>query len=264
MGDSLRERRAASFSQVAEEYARARPSYPDRAVDWLLSAAYGRVLELGAGTGKLTEAVIARGHDVVATDPSRPMLSELKASLHVPAVEASAENLPFRSECYDVVLVAQAFHWFDAERALPEIARVLRAGGELALTWNLRDESIPWVRELSEIIGSEDSDLSFLEDGPLADSPHFWPLQHEDFGHWQTLNLPGLLALVRSRSYVATLPEDDRTPVLDEVRELYSRHVRGSEGLRLRYVTSCFRTRVDRTALPPDPPDAGGLLVDLS
>lgn len=222
-----------------------------------------RVLELGSGTGKLTSSVAGQGHRVVATDPSRPMLNRLVRDLPVQAVEARAERLPFRAATFDVAVAAQAYHWFDARVALPEIARVLRDGGELALSWNLRDESIPWVRELSEIIGAEDSNLSFLDDGPLADSPTFGPLRREDFGHWQVLDLDALLALVGSRSYVATLPDHNQAAVLERVRALYARHVRGSEGLRLRYVTSCFRSRVDRSTLPPDPPDAGGLLVDL-
>lgn len=263
MADSLRERRAASFSQVADEYARSRPGYPDRAVQWLVPGTKSQVLELGSGTGKLTASLAAEGHRIVATDPSRPMLDQLVRELPVEAVETRAERLPFRSGTFDVAVAAQAYHWFDAEVALPEIARVLREDGELALIWNLRDESIPWVRELSEIIGSEDSACSLLDDGPLADSPLFGPLRHEDFGHWQALDLDALLGLVESRSYVATLSGEKRAAVLDEVRELYARHVRGSEGLQMRYVTSCFRTQVDRSSLPPDPPDAGGLLVDL-
>lgn len=262
MADSLRERRAASFSRVADEYARSRPGYPDRAVRWLVPESQSRVLELGSGTGKLTASLAAEQHRVVATDPSRPMLDQLIQELPVQAVETRAERLPFRSGSFDVAVAAQAYHWFDAEVALPEVARVLRDGGELALIWNLRDESVPWVGELSEIIGSER--LSLLDDeGPLADSPLFGPLRREDFGHWQALDLDALLGLVESRSYIATLSDDARATVLDRVRELYARHVRGSEGLRMRYVTSCFRTQVDRTTLPPDPPDDGGLLVEL-
>lgn len=254
MDDSLRLTRGSSFSDVADDYARARPGYPARATGWLLPSAPSDVLELGAGTGKLTESVVARGHAVVATDPSGPMLRELRGSLDIPAVEAGAEWLPFGPESFDCVLVGQAFHWFDTERALPEIARVLRDGGTLALIWNMRDESIPWVRELTEVIGSEGSDYAWLYDGALPDSPLFGPLEREDFGMWQVLDLDSLLALVRSRSYVATLPDAQRSALLERVRELYADHARGADGLRLRYVTSCFRTRVNRAALPPEPP----------
>ncbi|UYM03361.1 class I SAM-dependent methyltransferase [Solicola gregarius] len=260
MDHSLRVRRGRSFEGVADDYARARPGYPDRAVDSLLPAQRARVLELGAGTGKLTETLAARGHAVIATDPSGAMLRQLRAVLDVPAIEAGAERLPFRSESFDRVIAGQAFHWFDAERALPQIARVLRDGGELGLVWNTRDESIPWVRELTDLIGSEGSDFRWLYDGPLPSSELFGPLEREDFGMWQVLDLETLLALVRSRSYVATLADADRDALLDRVRELHVRHARGSDGLRLRYVTSCFRAPVNRAALPPEEPDEGDVV----
>lgn len=266
MDDSLRETRARTFSGVADVYERARPGYPERAIEWLVPAAGSRVLELGAGTGKLTASLCEHGHDVVATDPSKPMLDRLVATLDVPTVQTGAELLPFRANSFDVVVVAQAFHWFDAGRALPEIARVLRDGGVLSLVWNMRDESIPWARKLTEIIGSEGDDYEWLYDGALPASPLFAPLQREDFGFWQTLDADGLLGLVRSRSYVAALDEQARDRVLERVRELYSSYQRGPDGLRLRYVTSCFRTRVDKTELPADrtePPGGGDLLFDF-
>ena len=247
-------------------YERTRPGYPERAVSWLVPARGARVLELGAGTGKLTAALAAEGHEVTATDTSMPMLEVLAGSLDVPTVQCGAELLPFRANSFDVVAVAQAFHWFDPRRALPEIARVLREGGELAMVWNMRDESVPWARKLTEIIGSEDSDFSWLYDGELPDSPLFGPLRRADFGFWQTLDLDDLLGLVRSRSYVASLPEVERDRVLDRVRELYAGYRRGPGGLRMRYLTACFRTRVDKTALPADriePPGGGDLLFDF-
>lgn len=266
MDESLRETRARTFSGVADVYDRTRPGYPDRAVSWLVPTAGSRVLELGAGTGKLTTALQEHGHDVTATDTSMPMLEVLARGLDVPTVQAGAELLPFRANSFDVVVIAQAFHWFDARRALPEIARVLREGGELTMAWNVRDESIPWARKLTEIIGSEGSDFSWLYDGPLPESPLFGPLQREDFGFWQTLDLDALLGLVRSRSYVASLPEAERDRILDRVRELYAGYERGVDGLRMRYLTACFRTRVDKTALPSDrvePPGGGDLLFDF-
>ncbi|MGH3360437.1 MAG: class I SAM-dependent methyltransferase [Nocardioidaceae bacterium] len=266
MDDSLRRTRARTFSGVADVYARTRPGYPERAVSWLVPKPGSRVLELGAGTGKLTASLCEQGHDVVAADTSMPMLDRLASSLDVPTVQAAAELLPFRANSFDVVVAAQAFHWFDAERALPEIARVLRDGDELALVWNMRDESIPWARKLTEIIGSEGDDFGWLYDGPLPASPLFGPIEREDFGFWQPLDVDALQGLVRSRSYVAALPEADRQRVLDRVRELYASYERGPDGLRLRYITACFRTRVDKTALPADriePPGGGDLLFDF-
>lgn len=261
MADPLRDRRAASFSQVTDEYARSRPGYPDRAVTWLAPGTGSQMLELGCGTGALTAALADRGHHVVASDLSRSMLDHVSGRLPVHVVEARAERLPFRACTFDYVVAAQAYHWFDASVALPEIARVLRDDGELALIWNLRDENVPWVRELAELVGSEGSPATSLDEGPLGSSPLFGPLRSEEYGHWQALDRDSLLELVSSLSYVAAMPADERASVLDQVRALYARHTRGSERLRMRYTTVCFRTRVDRSTLPPDPPDEGDVIL---
>lgn len=145
---------ANSFGPAAEIYERGRPPYPEEALDWLLPAVRPRVLDLGAGTGKLTRQVHARGLEITAVDPSDGMLAELGRVL--PAVKAligSAEAIPVPNNAVDVVLVAQAWHWVDPAQAVPEVARVLSPGGRLGLIWNLRDEREDWVRRLGEIIG---------------------------------------------------------------------------------------------------------------
>ena len=115
------------------------------------------VLELGAGTGKLTAQLVELGHDVVATDPDKAMLDRLVRNLpEVRTIEAHAEELPVGDRAFDAVVAAQAFHWFDLDRALPEMARVLKPGGRIGLAWNQRDESIPWVRRLGKIIGTQE------------------------------------------------------------------------------------------------------------
>lgn len=266
MDETLRIQRSRTFEGVADVYARSRPGYPERAVRWLLPGTPSTVLELGAGTGKLTTTVASLGHRVVATDPAAAMLEQLTADLDVPAVQTGAELLPFRANSFDVVLVGQAFHWFDADRALPEIARVLRDGGELALVWNVRDEAVPWVHKLTEIVGNEGGDFAWLDAGPLPASDLFGPLERKDFGFWQRLDLDALLDLMRSRSYVAAQDDAAREQLLDRVRALYAEYAQGADGLQMRYLTVCFRTRVDRTALPPeqaDPPDDGDLLFDF-
>ena len=154
--DARRDVRAASFGSVADVYDRARPGYPDEAVRWLVGDAPRRVLDLAAGTGKLTRSLVAAGHDVVAVEPAEEMLAHLRAA--VPAAEAlvgTAEAIPLPDASVDAVTVAQAFHWFDPPAALREIARVLRPDGALGLVWNTRDEREPWVRRLGELIGSE-------------------------------------------------------------------------------------------------------------
>ncbi|HYF71893.1 MAG TPA: class I SAM-dependent methyltransferase, partial [Nocardioides sp.] len=148
---------ALSFGDVAAAYDRARPTYPRESVAWLAGEQPTTVLELGAGTGKLTSVLVDLGHDVHATDPDEQMLAVLRERLpDVRTSVAGAEELPVPDASYDVVVVAQAFHWFDHERALPEIARVLKPGGRLAVVWNARDERIPWVRRLGALIGTQE------------------------------------------------------------------------------------------------------------
>ncbi|HET7328674.1 MAG TPA: class I SAM-dependent methyltransferase, partial [Nocardioidaceae bacterium] len=125
MDDSQRTERARSFGDVAEAYAANRPDYPVEAVRWLVPDPSARVLELGAGTGKLTETLVAERHRVTATDPDRPMLDRLRKRLRTTRViQSGSEQIPVHAGAVDVVIAAQAFHWFDHGRALPEIARV--------------------------------------------------------------------------------------------------------------------------------------------
>src|SRR3982750_809573 len=144
---------AESFGDVAAVYERGRPPYPSEALDWLLPGGRPRVVDLGAGTGKLTRQIRDRGLPVTAVEPSDGMRSELQRVLpDVPAIAGSAEDMPLPSGSADVVMCAQAWHWVDPARAIPEVARVLSPGGRIGLIWNLRDETSDWVRELGTII----------------------------------------------------------------------------------------------------------------
>ena len=261
MDKSLRVERSRTFGGVADVYARTRPAYPDRCVSWLTGGRAVKVLELGAGTGKLTAQLVRAGHDVVATEPSEPMLAHLADRLGqgrrgVACVRSTAERPPFAAGSFDVVVVAQAYHWFDTAEALPQIARVLREGGLLSLVWNIRDDSIPWVRKLSDIIGSEDHDSGELTDQVSADGL-FEPVAYEKFGFWQDLDEAALVGLVESRSYVAALEPDARAELIGRVRELYAGYDRGPDGLRMRYRTDCYRARVLEQPLAAD--EAGPL-----
>ena len=139
----------------------------------------------------------------------------------------------------DVVTSAQAFHWFDHVRALPEIARVLRPAGRLALVWNSRDDRDPWMARLSAIIGNETIEESDVV--PVLDaSGLFGPVETTVFSFVHTLDRDGLLNLVLSRSYLAKLPPAERQPVLDEVGALYD-ETASADGVRLAYITECFR-----------------------
>jgi SAM-dependent methyltransferase len=143
---------------VAAEYERHRPDYPEEALRWAadeLGLAPGaRVLDVGAGTGKLTRGLVALGFDVVAVEPGAPMLEQLRRAVpEAEALEAPAEAIPLAAASLDAAFAGQAFHWFDRERALPELHRVIKADGGLALLWNCWDERDPLQRELGELIG---------------------------------------------------------------------------------------------------------------
>jgi SAM-dependent methyltransferase len=245
---------ALSFGGVAEAYDRARPSYPVDAVSWLVGTGLSTVVELGAGTGKLTELLVDAGHDVIATDPLPTMLTHLRKRVPDARVAvADAEHIPVPSRSTDVVVCAQSFHWFDHRVALPEIARVLRPGGVLALVWNARDEGIPWVRKLGAIIGSPENDTDLA--GPAVASEHFGLVEEREFRFWQTLRRDDLFDLVRSRSSVTLLDPAERDDLLDRVGALYDGYGRGPDGMQLPYLTRCYRTVVRHQ--DPPPTDAG-------
>lgn len=229
-----------AFAQVAGAYERGRPGYPDEAVQWLVGFDPCDVVDVGAGTGKLTRALVGLGHRVTAVEPLAEMRAELEAVLpEVRAVAGRAEDMPLADSSADVVTSAQAFHWFDHDDALPEIVRVLRPGGRITLVWNSRDDRDPWMARLSEIIGNESIEESDVV--PVLDaSGLFGPVSTAQFSFSQVLDRDGLLDLVLSRSYLAKLPPPEREPVLDRVGRLYD-ETAGSDGVRLPYVTDCFR-----------------------
>jgi SAM-dependent methyltransferase len=238
-----------SFAGVADAYDRGRPPYPADAAAWLLGRARSLVLELGAGTGKFTEQVLGLGHEVVATDPLREMAQFIPSRAPRALVAlARAEELPVAGRSVDTVVCAQAFHWFDHARALPEIARVLRPGGNLALVWNVRDNRIPWVKRLGKLIGNpEDMFPKSLE--PLEECEWFGPLETETFRIWQPLRRNDLHDLVLSRSAIAVLPEHEQREKLREADALYDEYGRGPDGMLLPYLTHCYRAPL--IASPP-------------
>ncbi|GMA25356.1 putative methyltransferase [Luteimicrobium album] len=251
---SQRAARAASFEQGAAGYARARPGYPAAAVDWLLDGvgaapAPARVLDLAAGTGLLTERLVARGLDVVAVDASPAMLAELTARL--PTVEAhvgTAESVPLDDGSVDAVLVATAWHWFDEAVAGREIARVLRPGGRLGIVRNDRDTSVDWVAAFGDLLHRGDS----LQRPEESFDPHpgaaFGPVERAVFPWTDTIAPSGLRALAGTRSHLLTVPDVEREAILDEVDRLAATHpdLAGREAVALPYVARCVRT--DRAA----------------
>ena len=244
------------FGSVADAYDRGRPSYPTQAAAWLVGEQPATVLELGAGTGKLTEVLVGLGHEVHATDPDAAMLERLRARL--PLVRASAtgaEEIPLADGSVDVVVAGQAFHWFDMERALPEINRVLRPGGHLALVWNQRDERVPWVRRLGALLGDQDQRTDLAD--PVEHSGLFGWVEEETFKHRQVIDRESVLDLALSRSNIATLDEHRREAKLAEVRAFYDDYGRGMDGMQLPYLARCYRARMveqERASRPVSAP----------
>lgn len=236
--------RSLSFGAQAAAYERGRPSYPPEAIDWLLPSGARDVLDLGAGTGKLTTRLVERGLDVVAVDPLAEMLEILSDSLpDTPALLGTAEQIPLPDNSMDAVLVAQAWHWVDPARAIPEVARVLRPGGRLGLVWNTRDERLGWVAELGKIIGTENDPLnqSVVLPAPFAD-------QERHQVEWTNyLTGQALLDMVASRSYCITAPEAARKKTLQQVRDLLADHpaLAHDRGLALPYITVSIRATLD-------------------
>ena len=223
---------AAGYARAADVYERARPEYPPEAVIWLadrLGLRPGRlVVDVAAGTGKLTRLLVPTGARIVAVEPVAEMRRVLREA--VPAAEAlegTAEELPLPDGAADAVTVASAFHWFDPRRALPELARVLRRRGRLAVVFNRRDPASKLQRELTEMLRPHGRSVAWMRDvdptAILAESGEFERPEYAEFPHEQRFDADGLVERVASISYVALLPDRERAEFLAEVRELGER-----------------------------------------
>jgi ubiquinone/menaquinone biosynthesis C-methylase UbiE len=234
---------ARAFGDAAAAYDRARPEYPPAAVGWLVGelglGEGSTVVDLAAGTGKLTVVLARTRARVVAIEPAAGMLERLRAALPgVEAHEAPAEAIPLPDGCADAVTVAQAFHWFATEDALAEMQRVLRPGGRLALVWNRRDLSDPVQAELDAILAPHQGDVPRHRHGTwrttMEATQRFEPVAAREVAFEQRLDLEGLVERVLSTSFMAALPEPERTAVRGQV-EAIGRRV--GEPIALPYVS---------------------------
>lgn len=226
MTDRIHVTAAGGFSAGADAYERARPGYPPDAVASIVAALDLRpgrtLLELGAGTGKLTRLLVPTGARFMALEPVDAMRARLVGA--VPSVElvgGTAESIDLPNGSVDGIVVAQAFHWFDAIRALSEMHRVLRPGGRVALAWNRRDETVPWVRALGLAIHRASTGEPDTTDAEWRESLDrcalFGTWTTATFRHAQVLTRAGVLDRVASVSYVAAASPEMRASVLDEV-----------------------------------------------
>jgi len=213
------------FGSQAESYDRMRPPYPEQAVDFVLAGRPpGRVLDLGAGTGKLTRTLLGRATEVVAVEPDDQMRAVLtEAAPRAEVLAGSAERLPLPDASVDAVFAGQAFHWFARPATDQELARVLRPGGVVGLIWNLPDHTVPWVPELYRTIRQPGSPWS--ADYADLDTALFTPAEsHWTSWRYQLPGLDGLLELVHTWSWVITRPPAEQRAIDQRVRILATRH----------------------------------------
>lgn len=231
--DAIHPAARAGFGAGAEVYDRSRPDYPPTAVEFLARklrlGEAGPVLELAAGTGKLTRQLRPLAPRLVAVEPVAAMRRVLAQSLPgVPVVGGLAEALPIRSGWAGAGLAAQAFHWFDGRAALAELYRVIRPGGGLGLLWNQRDDSVDWMQRLTEIVEPAAGDAPRFRTGRWREAfdhqTFFGPLEEATFGHAQAGSPELMVERIASISFVAALPAAPREALLGEVRRLLASH----------------------------------------
>jgi SAM-dependent methyltransferase len=237
---------AKGFQSAAGAYVRGRPSYPPQAIDWLAGqCALGpgaTVLDVAAGTGKLTQPLVARGATVIAVEPVAAMREALAATLPgVAALDGTAEALPVADATADTITVGQAYHWFAGEPALAEFARVLGVDGRLALIWNVRDLDQPLWRGVSALIDPLSGEAPRHGSGRWRESlrytSHFRPVAEARFASEQLADHAAVLDRVGSISYIAAMPDGERAALLEQIAGLAAQE---PEPIALRYVTEAY------------------------
>ncbi|WP_026342776.1 class I SAM-dependent methyltransferase [Nocardia sp. BMG111209] len=245
-----------SFGSAAGAYAEHRPHYARAAVQWALQYAPGpRVLDLGAGTGKLTATLLELGMNVVAVEPDPAMLTELRRAFpDVHALSGSAEAIPLQDDSVDAVVAGNAMHWFHMDTAGPEIARVLAPTGILAGLWNVMDDRVDWVDGLAQISGSaaigprdtpdswriETADLHL----PRSVAAQFGSPEQAEFPHGQRRTADSLVATLATRAGMLVMPEQQRQATLGRIRTyLATRSETADEEFTLPMLTCVLRVR---------------------
>lgn len=235
---------AAAFLTIGAEYERARPGFPDEIAAATAPARVGRVLDLGAGTGKFTERLISRADEVVAVDPSEPMLAELRRKLpDVRALIGTAEEIPVPDATIDLVTVAQAYHWFDPEPAAREIRRVLTSAGRLALVWNGPDQRCRWDADAHRI-AHPPATGDHVDDGtlPVLDVPGFSQIKTLRVWWMEPITRTDYLRRWLTVSSLLAADEHKRAEMLREIEVVLDTHpeTRGELTLRLPHVTDAL------------------------
>ncbi|MDO3647970.1 class I SAM-dependent methyltransferase [Nocardia mangyaensis] len=212
--------RAQSFGTQAAVYAEHRPGYAAASIRWALEPLGDKdspvILDLGAGTGKLTEGLLAVGAEVIAVEPDDAMRAELVRRFPgVTALSGAAEEIPLPDRSVDAVVAGQAFHWFDQARAFPEIARVLRAGGVFAAFWNRDDERVAWVVGLEQVVRTDASFTPTKGSIRRLAHPLFTEFEHAEFDHTHRRTAESLTATIGTHSHTVVIPPAQRAELLD-------------------------------------------------
>jgi SAM-dependent methyltransferase len=239
------------YGRAAETYAQSRPSYPDGAVDWLLDGLCepAKVVEVGAGTGKFTAQLVERAVEVLAVEPVRAMRDRLPAlGPCVIALDATAERLPFGSASVPALIASQSLHWTDIPAALAEFDRVLVPSGGIGLIWNYRDIEVAWQRDLDTLLTELRGDAPHSRDGrwECAVDASIFSVVSSAAWRWSVpTDQPGVVARVRSVSYVAVMPEEAQRRVDERVGEILRDHGLDAraEGFGFPYVTEAYIVR---------------------
>ena len=248
---------SSSFGTAAVAYAEHRPDYARAAARWAVEPAPGpRVLDLGAGTGKLTATLVALGVDVVAVEPDPAMLAELRRALpDVRALAGSAEAIPLPDASVDAVLAGNAMHWFDMAVAGPEMARVLAPGGVLAGLWNVMDDRVDWVAGLARVsgsaaIGPRDTPASWRAETANMHLPgtgaaaRFGSPEQAEFPHGQRRTADCLVATLATRAGMLVMPERERAATVGRIRDYLASRPETADGeFDLPMLTCVLRVR---------------------
>ncbi|MFD4430404.1 class I SAM-dependent methyltransferase [Nocardia sp. NPDC058497] len=221
---ALRARRARSFGAQAAVYAEHRPDYPAAGIRWALEPLGAKdvpaVLDLGAGTGKLTDGLLAVGAEVIAVEPDEAMLAELvRRYPSVTALPGTAEAIPLPDGSVDAVVAGQAFHWFDRARAFPEIARVLRPGGVFAAFRNVEDDHVAWMAGLQRAARSDVSSPPPAAEKKLPEHPLFAAFEQAEFPHTHRRTADSLVLTIGTYSHTVVIDPDQRAALLARLRD---------------------------------------------
>ena len=240
-------------SEGASLYEKARPGYAPAAVDFIISTfnidSTSRVLDLAAGTGKLTRQLLGSGAQITAVEPLPGMRQAFAEALPaITVVEGTAEAIPLPAESVDLVTAGQAWHWFDSKAALAEVTRIVKLGGALTLLWNVYDQTEPWMREFAAIRKSGTDSTPWRDEEhwqqAFAASAAWQPLQLELFSHRSVTTRDGLVERMLSSSVMTVLPESEKANVREDILRVLDGHdeTRGRKTIAVPYCTQVFWT----------------------